>query len=60
MRSFLSQNTDIFRRLELVEKREIAYEIQIDEKFEKLFDAYVFISELIKKAKNSITLIDNY
>ena len=81
MRSFLSQNADIFKRLELVEKRQISYEIQADDKFEKLFDAledkslkpkqgifydgqvfdaYAFLSELVKKAKNSITLIDNY
>jgi len=39
MRSFLSQNADIFKRLELVEKRQISHEIKIDEKFEKLFDA---------------------
>ena len=39
MRSFLSQNADMFKRLELVEKRQISHEIKIDEKFEKLFDA---------------------
>ncbi|MFA6191506.1 MAG: ORF6N domain-containing protein [Sulfurimonas sp.] len=39
MRSFLSQNADIFKRLELVEKRQISHEIKADEKFEKLFDA---------------------
>jgi hypothetical protein len=81
MRQFLSQNADIFKRLELVEKRQISHEIKTDEKFEKLFDAledksikakqgiffdgqifdaYVFVSELIKKAKSSIILIDNY
>ncbi|MDD3476165.1 MAG: ORF6N domain-containing protein [Sulfurimonas sp.] len=81
MRHLISQNSDIFKRLELVEKRQISYEIQIDDKFEKLFDAledksikpkqgifydgqifdaYIFFSELIKKAKISIILIDNY
>lgn len=81
MRQFLSQNADMFKRLELVEKRQISHEIKTDEKFEKLFDAfedksiklkqgifydgqifdaYVFISELVRKAKISIILIDNY
>jgi len=81
MRQFLSQNADMFKRLELVEKRQISHEIKTDEKFEKLFDAledksiklkqgifydgqifdaYAFISELVRKAKTSITLIDNY
>jgi len=81
MRRFLSQNADMFKRLELVEKRQISHEIKTDEKFEKLFDAledksiklkqgifydgqifdaYAFISELIRKAKKSIILIDNY
>ncbi|CUV65625.1 conserved hypothetical protein [Sulfurovum sp. enrichment culture clone C5] len=81
MRNFLSSNADIFKRLDLVEKRQITYEIKTDEKFEKLFDAledktiqpkqgiffdgqifdaYLFVSGLVKKAKNSIILIDNY
>jgi hypothetical protein len=81
MRSFLSQNADIFKRLELVEKRQISHEIKADEKFEKLFDAleaksiqptqgifydgevydaYLFVSNLIKNAKKSIVLVDNY
>jgi hypothetical protein len=81
MRSFLSQNADIFTRLELVEKRQISHEIKIDEKFEKLFDAledksikpkqgilfdgqiydaYVFINDLLKSAKSEAVLIDNY
>ncbi|MBN2767501.1 MAG: ORF6N domain-containing protein [Campylobacterales bacterium] len=81
MRNFLSSNADIFKRLDLVEKRQITHEIKTDEKFEKLFDAledkslkpkqgiffdgqifdaYLFVSGLVKKAKNSIILIDNY
>jgi len=81
MRSFLSQNADIFKRLELVEKRQISHEIKIDEKFEKLFDAledksikpkqgilfdgqmydaYVFVNDLLKSAKSEVVLIDNY
>jgi phage regulator Rha-like protein len=81
MRQFLSHNGDIFKRLDLVEKRQISYEVKTDEKFEKLFnaledntlkprqgifydgeifDAYSFVSDLIKSAKNKIILIDNY
>ncbi|MGM0519892.1 MAG: ORF6N domain-containing protein [Campylobacterota bacterium] len=81
MRNFLTQNADMFKRLELVEKRQISYEIKTDEKFEKLFDAledktikpkqgifydgqmfdaYSFVSDLIRSAKSKIILIDNY
>jgi len=81
MRQFLSHNGDIFKRLDLVEKRQISYETKTDEKFEKLFnaledrtikpkqgifydgqifDAYSFVSDLIRGAKSKIILIDNY
>jgi len=81
MREFLSHNGDVFKRLDLVEKRQISYEIKTDEKFEKLFDAledktikpkqgifydgqmfdaYIFVSDLIRSAKSKIILIDNY
>lgn len=81
MRKFLMDNADVFKRLELVEKRQVSYEIKTDEKFEilfnaiesksiapkqgvffdgQIFDAYILISDLLKKAKNSIILIDNY
>lgn len=39
MRQLISQNSDIFKRLELVEKRQISHEIQTDKKFENLFNA---------------------
>jgi len=81
MRQFLTTNADIFKRLELVEKRQIFHEIKTDDKFDKIFDAlenknltpkqgvffdgeifdaYVFISELIKKAQKSIIIDDLY
>jgi hypothetical protein len=81
MRQFLTQNADMFKRLELVEKRQITHEIKTDEKFEKLFDAledktikpkqgifydgqmfdaYSFVSDLIRSAETKIILIDNY
>ena len=81
MRRFLSENGQIFQRLDLIEKRQIAFELKADDKFNTLFnaledksvkstqgifyngqmfDAYVFISDLIKTAKESIILIDNF
>jgi hypothetical protein len=81
MRQFLTQNADMFKRLELVEKRQINHEVKTDEKFEKLFDAledkslkpkqgifydgqmfdaYSFVSDLVRSAKTKIILIDNY
>ena len=81
MRRFLSENGQIFQRLDLIEKRQIAFESKADDKFNALFnaledksikatqgiffdgqvfDAYVFIADLIKTAKESIILIDNF
>lgn len=77
MRKFISENAQIFKRLDSLEK----YQKINDDKFEKIFnaiedkeikqnqgiffegeifDAYVFISEIIKKADKSIIVIDNY
>jgi len=81
MKTFLSQNANIFQKIEQIEKNHITYEIKTDEKIEQLFkalevkpkipnqkifydgeifDAYAFIADLIKSAKHSIALIDNY
>ena len=81
MRQFLSHNADLFRRMDHVEKRQIASEIKTDERFEQLFnalednsfkpkqgifydgqvfDAWKFVSDLVRSAKVSIILIDNY
>ena len=81
MRRFLSENGQIFQRLDLIEKRQIDFESKADDKFNALFnaleeksikatqgiffdgqvfDAYVFIADLIKTAKESIILIDNF
>ena len=75
MRKFISKNSEIFFRLDKVERKQIEY----DDKFEKIFDAlevekpkkgifyegqvfdaYRFVSDLIKSAKVKIILIDNY
>ena len=81
MRKFLSQNASLFTRIDLIEKRQISYEIKNDSKVDtilnaiedkstpqkqhifyngQIFDAYLFVSDIIKGAKNSIKLIDNY
>ena len=81
MRRFLSENGQIFQRLDIIEKRQIAFESKADDKFNALFnaledksikatqgiffdgqvfDAYVFVADLIKTAKESIVLIDNF
>ena len=81
MRKVISQNSYIFERLENIETLRIKDKIEIDEKFDKIFnaledkslklkqgiffdgqiyDAYVFVSDLIRSARHSIVLIDNY
>ncbi|MCD6322277.1 MAG: ORF6N domain-containing protein [Clostridiales bacterium] len=81
MRKFLTLNAGIFQRIDSMEKKQIGYQIETDQKFEKIFkalddkrikpkqgifydgqvfDAYVFTADLIKSAKKSILLIDNY
>lgn len=81
MRKIISSNNELFIRLNQIEKRQLSYEAQSEDKFDKIFqaieeksikpkqgifydgqiyDAYVFISDLIKNAKNSIVIIDNY
>ncbi len=81
MKHFLSQNASLFAKIEQVEKRQITYEIQTNQKIDKIFqaiedkslkpkqgiffdgqifDAYAFMADLIKSARVSIVLIDNY
>jgi hypothetical protein len=81
MRKFLTQNGELFQRVNQIEKRQLAYEIKSDEQFDKIFqaieeksikpkqgifyngqifDAYTFISDLIKNTKQSLILLDNY
>jgi len=81
MRKMISQDLSIFQRLENIETLRIKDKLEIDGKFEKLFnalennslkpkqgifydgqvyDAYIFVSDLIKNSKTSIVLIDNY
>ena len=81
MRRFLNQNSNLFQRLETLEKNQITYKLETDNKFEKvfnaiedksikpkqgifydgqIFDAYSFISNLIRDAKKNILQIDNF
>lgn len=81
MRKLISNNTLIFQRLENIETLRIKDKIEIDDKFDRIFnaledkslkpkqgifydgqvyDAYVFVSDLIRSSKHSIILIDNY
>jgi hypothetical protein len=76
MRRFLLNNAVVFQRLETLEIKQLQTESKLDQVFlalEKditpkqgiffegqLFDAHVFASDLIKQAKTSIVLVDNY
>ncbi|MDD5212235.1 MAG: ORF6N domain-containing protein [Sulfuricurvum sp.] len=81
MRQVIASNSELFSKIEQIEKRQITYELKSDERFEKIFsaiedksikpkqgifydgqiyDAYIFVSDLIKNADESIVLIDNY
>ena len=76
MRHFLANNAQVFQRLSTIEYHQIETDKRIDEVFKRIdaqtppqqgiffdgqvFDAYRFVSDLIKKAKQSIVLIDNY
>lgn len=76
MRRFLANNAQIFQRLANIEYHQIETDKRIDEVFKRLdanaqpqqgiffdgqvFDAYQFFCDLVRKAKKSIVLIDNY
>ena len=76
MRHFLASNAQVFQRLANIEYHQLETDQRIDEVFRRIeaqtppqqgiffdgqvFDAYRFVSDLIKKAKQSIVLIDNY
>lgn len=81
MRKFISANAQIFHRLDGVERKQVEYKVETDEKFKRvfdaieekdikprqgiffdgqIFDAYQFVSDLIRTARKSIIVIDNY
>jgi len=80
MRRFLASNAELFQRLGAVERKQIEYKADADQKFEQIFnaieaksikpkqgiffdgqifDAYQFVSDLIRTARKSIVVIDN-
>ena len=76
MRHYLKDNGQVFERLTSVEYKLLEYDKKFDLIFDKLqekqiekqriffdgqiYDAYNLIIEIIKKAENKITIIDNY
>ena len=76
MRKFINSNGHIFERLTNVEYKLLEYDKKFDEIFNKLqqgdisypniffdgqiYDAYNLIIDIIKSAKEKITMIDNY
>ncbi|HOZ61437.1 MAG TPA: ORF6N domain-containing protein [Smithellaceae bacterium] len=81
MRRFIASNAEVFQRLGAVERKQIEYKAEADEKFEQIFnaiearsikpkqgiffdgqiyDAYKFVSDLLRSARKSIILVDSY
>lgn len=75
LRNFHIKNKDIFQRLNIVETKLLEHDNNFNKIFEllenhqpnkgvffegQLFDSYKFVSDLIRKAKKEIRLIDNY
>ncbi|MDQ7061041.1 MAG: ORF6N domain-containing protein [Sulfurimonas sp.] len=77
MRKFISNNAQIFQRLESLENKQFHTDEKIDTILDaiedktikpkqgifyngQVFDAYNFVADLIRDAKESIVLIDNY
>ncbi len=84
MRRFIVSNAQLFRRVDILEhkqmeseKKQLETEKKVDEIFDRLgtgelqpkqgiffdgqiFDAFLFVTKLLKGAKDSITLVDNY
>lgn len=76
MRKFLLQNSSVFQRLDRLEKKQLQTDQKLELVFNalekeivpkqgiffegQLFDAHVFVSNLIKEASKSIVVVDNY
>ena len=76
MRNFFISNKDMFSRLDRVELKLLETDKKLEEVFDhiasnteikqkiffdgQIYDAFSFIAELIGKAQNKLTLIDNY
>ncbi|MDA3940573.1 MAG: ORF6N domain-containing protein [Spirochaetia bacterium] len=81
MRKFINTNAQIFHRVDILEKNQLEYKAETNDKFNQIFDAieskaviskqgvffdgqifdaYKFVSDLIRSARKSIILVDNY
>ena len=76
MRRFMMTNAMVFQRLESLEHHQLLTDQRLDEVFKRIdadlqpsqgiffdgqiFDAYSFVSDLVRSAKESIVLFDNY
>lgn len=76
MRNFLISNVSLFQRMERIEMKQLRTDEKVDAILDKLndtprpkegiffegqiFDAYTWVAELIRKARNRIAIIDNY
>ncbi len=81
MRKIIHANTQLFTRLDMVERKQIEQKIETDKKFDQvfdalaktdippkqqiffngqMFDAYKFVSSLVRLAKQNIILVDNF
>ncbi len=76
MRHYLSQNFEVFEKFQKIDKKFLVYDDNFNKIFDamkkkefpaqgiffegKVFDAFLFVSDIMKKAKQRIILIDNY
>jgi hypothetical protein len=73
LKSYLLKGYALQHRVETIEKRVFEHDFKIEQLLHaklpaqqgiffdgQLFDAYIFVSDLVKSAKKSIVLIDNY
>lgn len=81
MRKYLVSYGQLFQRVDRVEKKQLKFEIDTDQKFDQvfnalsvneiipnkklffegeIFDAHLFVSEIIRSAKTEIVLVDNF
>ncbi|MBQ6668095.1 MAG: ORF6N domain-containing protein [Bacteroidales bacterium] len=76
MRRFMMTNAMVFQRLESLENHQLLTDQRLDEVFKRIdadlqpkqgifydgqiFDAYTFVSDLVRSAKERIVLFDNY
>jgi len=75
MRKFISKNAELFQRIDRTEQKLLEHDVKFKEIFSALettppkkgifydgqvFDAYTFVSDLVRSAKSSIVLVDNY